>query len=501
MRRNSWPGWALLGLAVTLTASQEAANAPSVASESDVDPNLVATVNGDPVYLEDLERKLNAAHTGQTEGRRGAFDTERLVDRVIDDALVAQEGRAMEMQLEPPIPQRLEAMRRRLALERLEQEEIHDKVHVDDEDLRRTFEQDYETVTLRIITVHEREEADRLWDQLKEGGDFEAMAAEHSVDQYATRGGLMEDLARKDLPAEIVASAWRLEPGQRTGPVRTSLGWSLLQVEGFVEPSPERFDGLKEWLREEVRIREAATLRSLLAKRLRKSLGAKIDRDVLDAITVERLDDGRLSARIEDPAAPVARIGERTISAGELGPALNKRWKRVRNEEAALAAKSLVLQRLLRDELLQIEALRRGYGETPRVQRALRAYETELVARKYVNEIVAPRIEVSPEELRAYYDEHLEEFRKPPRVHLGQITVKEEDEAERLAELLRQGTDLAWLARQHSVDRFKEVGGDRGWMMPGIRRPSDAGLRRRPGRRDRTVRRSGQLRRRAGRRP
>jgi parvulin-like peptidyl-prolyl isomerase len=40
------------------------------------------------------------------------------------------------------------------------------------------------------------------------------------------------------------------------------------------------------------------------------------------------------------------------------------------------------------------------------------------------------------------------------------------EEAERIARLLRQGTDLAWLARQHSTDRFKSAGGDRGWVAP-----------------------------------
>jgi parvulin-like peptidyl-prolyl isomerase len=31
--------------------------------------------------------------------------------------------------------------------------------------------------------------------------------------------------------------------------------------------------------------------------------------------------------------------------------------------------------------------------------------------------------------------------------------------------LLRQGAELAWLARQHSIDGFKDSGGDRGWLV------------------------------------
>ena len=52
-------------------------------------------------------------------------------------------------------------------------------------------------------------------------------------------------------------------------------------------------------------------------------------------------------------------------------------------------------------------------------------------------------------------------------MHLRQITVTTAAEAERIAALLREGADAAWLARQHSVDRFRDRGGDRGWTAAG----------------------------------
>ena len=36
-----------------------------------------------------------------------------------------------------------------------------------------------------------------------------------------------------------------------------------------------------------------------------------------------------------------------------------------------------------------------------------------------------------------------------------------------MAEMLHQGGDFGWLARQHSEDRFAERGGGRGWVDPG----------------------------------
>ena len=46
-------------------------------------------------------------------------------------------------------------------------------------------------------------------------------------------------------------------------------------------------------------------------------------------------------------------------------------------EEAARAARAIVLDRLVQQELLLAEALARGYGDTPEARRALRAAETQ----------------------------------------------------------------------------------------------------------------------------
>jgi parvulin-like peptidyl-prolyl isomerase len=113
------------------------------------------------------------------------------------------------------------------------------------------------------------------------------------------------------------------------------------------------------------------------------------------------------------------------------------------------------------------EALARGYGDTPEVARALYAYETQLLVPPFLDVAVAADLEISNEEMESYYEENKNQYRRPPRVRVGQISVATEEEAERLAGLLRQGADLAWLARQHSIDGFKDSGGDRGWMTPG----------------------------------
>ena len=458
----------LLWVAALGSSSATSTPSPPDASTADTTraPDVIATVNGQPIYIEDVEDRLDAAHSAVTEKQRDAYNIDRLLDRLINDELLAQEARAMGMEEEAPIPEQIENRRQSLALQRLEEVEIRDRIEITEDELRSMFETDYATVTLRTLTAHEKETSEDHLQRLNDGADFETLVAEESKDRYAARGGLMKDVARIDMPAELAVAAWKLEPGKITGPVRTSLGWSVIRVEGFGEADPEEFEELRGDLASQLRFRKGELRRSLLARELRESLNVVVDYDAVDAIKAKRQQDGRLVPLIPDPAKTIATIEDRTITAEQYGKAVRVRWKGIRNEEAALITRRIVIDRLVRGEMMMAEALKRGYGDTPAVNRTLRAFEKQLVVRRYIKEVVRSKIEVTDAEMRTYYEEHLDEFRRAPRIHLGQITVADEELAERIAKMLREGADLAWLAREHSTDRLKDTGGDRGWIEP-----------------------------------
>ena len=85
--------------------------------------------------------------------------------------------------------------------------------------------------------------------------------------------------------------------------------------------------------------------------------------------------------------------------------------------------------------------------------------------------------------MRAFYEENKSQYRRPPRVQLGQITVTTEEEASGIARSLRSGSDLAWLAEQRSTDKFREKGGVQGWLdlRPGADSLTAALLEAQPG--------------------
>jgi len=83
--------------------------------------------------------------------------------------------------------------------------------------------------------------------------------------------------------------------------------------------------------------------------------------------------------------------------------------------------------------------------------------------------ITAP-VRVTPEEVRAYYDENPEEFRVPERVLLREIRTDSREAAEQAREEIARGRDFAQVAQVYHRDPLaRQTGGQVGYISRGSR--------------------------------
>ncbi len=96
-------------------------------------------------------------------------------------------------------------------------------------------------VHARHILVADEAMAYDLINQLDQGADFAALAAQYSLDGSTARsGGDLSWVSPGDLlQPEVEAAVFALQPGQRTPqPVRSSLGYHIIEVLERVEDRP-----------------------------------------------------------------------------------------------------------------------------------------------------------------------------------------------------------------------------------------------------------------------
>ena len=90
-----------------------------------------------------------------------------------------------------------------------------------------------------------------------------------------------------------------------------------------------------------------------------------------------------------------------------------------------------------------------------------------LMIEKLISLSMPHRASVSSTEIRRYYQENPQEFERPEQVHVRQIVVATEQEAQRLLDQILAGADFAALAKQRSTAPEAAEGGDLGYFAMG----------------------------------
>ena len=106
----------------------------------------------------------------------------------------------------------------------------------------------------RHILVETEEDARSLIAQLDEGGDFEALAEEHSIGPSGTNGGDLGYFTIDQMVPAFGETAFALEPGSYTAdPVETQFGFHVILVEDRRDVEPPTFDEVEGQLRDTAR--------------------------------------------------------------------------------------------------------------------------------------------------------------------------------------------------------------------------------------------------------
>jgi len=194
--------------------------------------------------------------------------------------------------------------------------------------------------------------------------------------------------------------------------------------------------------------------------------------------------------------ALVARVNNKGILLSEImnvvprGPIKKKDWDEAMN---MLIVQSLIEQIAEREKVTvedeQVEeALRerlKSVGLTiEQVQDQIELYRRQvkqyLRRQKLIALKIRHQVNVTPEQVREYYDTHQADYRVPEKRRLRIISVRieqtndpqaarkaAEEKIQSVLQQLREGNDFALVARRESNDTYTEKGGDWGWRVRG----------------------------------
>ena len=236
---------------------------------------VVARVNGTEIRSSDLaiaeeEVGSNLAQV-PPEGRR-----DYLVSYVSDMILVAKAAEEKKVTEDTDFKRRLTYLRNKLLMETMLHTEA--KSAVTDAAMHKVYDDatkqmaGEKEVRARHILVETEDEAKAILAELKKGTDFAELARLKSKDPGAAEGGDLGYFTKDQMVPEFSETAFRLESGQLSDPIKTAFGWHIIRTDDKRDRPVPAFEQVKDQIESYVARKAQA---DVIAK-LRQ--GAKIER-------------------------------------------------------------------------------------------------------------------------------------------------------------------------------------------------------------------------------
>jgi hypothetical protein len=107
--------------------------------------------------------------------------------------------------------------------------------------------------------------------------------------------------------------------------------------------------------------------------------------------------------------------------------------------------KTRMLNEMLQKRTLSKEALLLGLDKKEEYKNQVKEYENSLIFDAFIQKAVAPDIKLKEEEVKSYYDRHINDYTHPEMMKISSLVFAKRDDAEKTIINLRNGANFKWV--------------------------------------------------------
>jgi hypothetical protein len=425
--------------------------APGLASDENLPvidgKKAVATVNEEPISLEELNKAIATSHATRPRGEKaGRIDYSDIMERLINTRLILLEARNMGLDELPEVKDMVAKFSRETLIELLLIFYVKD-IKADEEDVERLYKSIVKEWKLKSIRFKKEKDAKEVESQLKAGGDFDGVV--NKAVEWGTAEADVDGvyLKTKDLAVPVAAIVSEMEVGA-ISPLLTigKKGFIIFKLEDIRYPEAEDPAARQQARRQALDQKKVEAARNYYEKL--KQRYAKVDQSLLEGLDYESKEPG-FEKLLQDQRILVEIKDEKPITVGDLTTAVKNEF--YHGIELAIEAKRInkkkgtILEDRLQRTLLLQEALRQGIDQTDTYKQKVKKYENSVIFGMFIKKAVAPDIKLTREELKTYYKEHAQEYTDPEMMRIKSLVFGQRRDAVATIDKLKKGTDFNWL--------------------------------------------------------
>jgi peptidyl-prolyl cis-trans isomerase C len=221
---------------------------------------VLATIDGQNITLEEFNKELERIPANMKMLVLTQSGKQSFLDRYVVKRLLMEEAKKENIEKEKEFQERLSDIREQLLIEALLKKKVTTNINPSEQDLKDYYDKNKEKfktgeeVDTRQILVKTEKEANDIRAKLGKGEDFADLAKRYSIDPSAqATGGAIGFHAKGTLLPEYEAVAFKLtKVGQISPPVKTQLGYHIIQLQGIKPPAYTPYDEVKEFIKQRI---------------------------------------------------------------------------------------------------------------------------------------------------------------------------------------------------------------------------------------------------------
>jgi len=163
------------------------------------------------------------------------------------------------------------------------------------------------------------------------------------------------------------------------------------------------------------------------------------------------------------PETILASFNGQTITLGEF----NQLWEQVPEEYKTQLDKNMLLDQIISEKLLIQEAIIMGLEEDNDVLEQIKKMTDQILVQALIEREILDKVDVTDEEVLEYYEQYKDSFTEKEQVHLYNILLETEEEAQDILGQLKTGEDFSGIAIEKSTGPSAAQGGDLGYLSKG----------------------------------
>ena len=408
----------------------------------------VATVNDEPITLEEFNRAIAASHAARPGTKTaGRIDYSKIINRMINTRLVVLEARNIGLDDLPQVKKMVADYSRSNLIELLLEGYVKD-IKPDQDEVKKIYQEMVQERQVSSVRFAKEELAKNFQEKIKSGSSFEE-AVKNAVDEgIAEEGVLGQYLKEKDLAPQIAQVVSKMEIGS-TSPVVAigGKGFIILRLEGKRFPEEEDAEAM-ERARRQVLNQERVKAAKGYYQDLKKKY-VRTNKELIDGLDYESEEPG-FDNLLKDKRVIVEINGEQSVTVGELTEALKQKF--FHGVERAIKAKEVnkskdqVLEGILEKRILLKEALKKGIDRSDEYKNRIKDYEISAVFGAFVNKVIIPDIKLDQKELKNHYQKNVAKYTFPEMMRIKELVFGKKSDAVTAVEKLTAGTDFDWLS-------------------------------------------------------